>query len=579
MSAEPIDLADPLEQALSPADDRVRLSHWLPPQAGVMPKIRFGHRWVSILWALPISFVVLVAGIALAQALRHLPSIQAFIARYPGEPAAAHAVSSGFPTWLRLTHFLNLFFMTFIIRAGLQILADHPRLYWKRDCTPGTEWLRFQKAVPTGRIWTAKDDSVTIPGWLGIPGLRHSIGLARWWHFSVNLLWTLNGIAIYILLFSTDQWQRIVPTTWEVFPNAVSTALQYLSLTFPPEHSWTKYNGLQQLTYFVTVFVAAPTSILTGFMQSPALSNHAGWFGRVLNRQRARSIHFFALCWFLFYILVHVTLVFIAGMRDNLNMMWAGVHDSSWSGLWVFAAGMTIVMITWCLASPMTLRYARVVQRAGRFMVGGLKGWGERWDPKSQLTEKDISPYFWPNGTMPNSQEFESLVAGGFVDYRLRIDGLVEQPREFSLAELKGMPKQDQITTHFCIQGWSGGAKWSGVPMRHILDLVRPTADAQYLVFYSLADGGEGGRYYDVHKISNMRHALTILAYDMNGEPVSVLHGAPLRLRCENELGFKQVKWIAAIEFVRDFAHLGVVTTKIMSSTGIGNRFDSRNTG
>jgi sulfoxide reductase catalytic subunit YedY len=60
-----------------------------------------------------------------------------------------------------------------------------------------------------------------------------------------------------------------------------------------------------------------------------------------------------------------------------------------------------------------------------------------------------------------------------------------------------------------------------------------------------------------VHKISNMRHELTILAYEMNGAPVSVLHGAPLRLRCENELGFKMVKWIAAIEFVHDFADLG----------------------
>lgn len=559
MSAEPVLLGthDPLEGALNAADDRVRLNHWLPPQAGVMPKVRFGRHWVSVLWALPIAFVVLVAGVALAQALRHLPSIQAFIVRYPGEPASAHAVSSGFPLWLRLTHFLNLFFMTFIIRAGLQILADHPRLYWKRDCTPGTEWFRFQKAVPTGRIWTAKDDSVTIPGWLGIPGLRHSIGLARWWHFSVNLLWTLNGVAIYVLLFSTDQWQRIVPTTWEVFPNAVSTAVQYLSLNFPPEHSWTQYNSLQQLTYFVTVFVAAPTSILTGFMQSPALSNHSGWFGRVLNRQRARSLHFFALCWFLFYILVHVTLVFIAGMRVNLNMMWAGVNDSSWSGLWVFAAGMAIVAIAWCLASPLTLRYARVVQKVGQFMIGGIKSWGERWDPKSELTEQDISPYFWPNGTMPKSAEFESLLAGGFADYRLRVDGLVERPREFSLAELRSMPKQDQITTHFCIQGWSGVAQWSGVPMRHILDLVRPTAEARYLVFYALADGGEGGRYYDVHKIANMRHALTILAYDMNGEAVSVLHGAPLRLRCENELGFKQVKWIAAIEFVHDFANLG----------------------
>lgn len=93
--------------------------------------------------------------------------------------------------------------------------------------------------------------------------------------------------------------------------------------------------------------------------------------------------------------------------------------------------------------------------------------------------------------------------------------------------------------------------------MRDILDLVKPTAEARYAVFYSLADGADGGRYYDVHKVHNMRHALTILAYEMNDQSLSVLHGAPLRLRCENELGFKMVKWIAAIEFVRDFADLG----------------------
>ena len=93
--------------------------------------------------------------------------------------------------------------------------------------------------------------------------------------------------------------------------------------------------------------------------------------------------------------------------------------------------------------------------------------------------------------------------------------------------------------------------------MRDILDLVKPTAEARYAVFYSLADGADGGRYYDAHSIENMRHELTILAYEMNGKPVSVLHGAPLRLRCENELGFKMVKWIVAIEFARDFADLG----------------------
>ena len=548
---------DPIQASLIPADDRVRLSHWLPPQSGVVPRIRFGQRWVNVLWALPIAFVLLIIGVAVAQALRTLPGVQAFLVRYPGVPASAHAVMSGFPAWLRLTHFLNLFFMAFIIRAGIQILADHPRLYWHRDCTPGTDWFRFQKPVPTGRLWTAKDDSVTIPGWLGIPGIRHSIGLARWWHFSVNMLWTLNGIAIYALLFSTDQWQRLVPTTWEVIPNAASTALQYLSLTFPDDHSWTRYNSLQQLTYFLTVFVAAPSSIVTGFLQSPSLSNHLGWVGRVLNRQRARSIHFLAMWWFLLFILAHVTLVFITGARVNLNMMWAGVNDASWSGFAVFTPLIALVTLVWWRASPLTIRHARLVQKTGEFMVGWLQGLAEWWDPKSQLTENDISPYFWLNGTMPHSAEFDALVAGEFASYRLRVGGLVARPREFSLADLRAMPQQEQITAHFCIQGWSGVAKWGGVPMRHILDLVQPTAEARYAVFYSLADGGDGGRYYDVHRMVNMRHALTMLAIDMNGAPVSVLHGAPVRLRCENELGFKMVKWIAAIEFVQDFKDLG----------------------
>ena len=198
-----------------------------------------------------------------------------------------------------------MLFMMFIIRAGIQILADFPRLNWSRDCTPGTEWFRFQHAVPKDRVWTSKDDSVTIPKWLGIPGVRHSIGLARWWHFSIVLLWTINGVAFYVLIFVTGQWLRLVPMTWEVFPNALSTAIQYASLNFPVESSWTRYNGLQQLSYFITVFIAAPVSILTGLMQSPAISNRSGFIGKVLNRQAARSIHFISFCWFVLFILAH----------------------------------------------------------------------------------------------------------------------------------------------------------------------------------------------------------------------------------------------------------------------------------
>jgi DMSO/TMAO reductase YedYZ molybdopterin-dependent catalytic subunit len=247
----------------------------------------------------------------------------------------------------------------------------------------------------------------------------------------------------------------------------------------------------------------------------------------------------------------------MTGLRKETNYMFAGVNNGSWSGFFIFFVAMAVVVAAWLWVSPFTIRRARLVQRTGRLMVGWLKGLMEWFDPRSQLTEKDISPHFWTNGTMPASAEFEALVAGDFVDYRLRIGGLVEAPRQFSLAELKGMERQEQITTHFCIQGWSGVAKWGGVPMRQIMELVRPLPQARYAVFYSLADGAEGGRYYDVHKVSNMRHALTILAYEMNGKPVSVLHGAPLRLRCENELGFKMVKWIAAIDFVSDYADLG----------------------
>jgi DMSO/TMAO reductase YedYZ molybdopterin-dependent catalytic subunit/thiosulfate reductase cytochrome b subunit len=548
---------DPLQAGLSGADDSMRLSTWLPPQTGVMPCIRIDRRWISVLWAIPLTVFLLILGIAVAQQLRTMPGVQEFIARYPGVTPLARAVSSGFPWWLRAQHILNLVFMVFIIRAGLQILADHPRLYWRRDSTPGAEWFRFQHEVPQDRIWTSKDDSVTIPAWLGIPGIRHSIGLARWWHFSFDLLWTINGAIFYVLLFATDQWQRLVPTTWAVFPNAASTALQYLSLQFPADYSWTRYNSLQQLAYFLTVFVVAPLAIVTGLMQSPAIANRFGRLAKMVNRQAARTLHFLVLCWFLLFIFTHVTLVFITGMRQNLNYMFAGVNDNSWTGLMVFGAAMAVIAVAWYFASPFTIRHARVVQKAGRAMLGPIKSAAERWNPKMQYAEKDISPYFWLNGTLPNTDVFKELVRDNFAGYRLRVGGLVARPSVFSYEQIKAMPKQEQITEHFCIQGWSGVAKWGGVPMRHILDLVEPMAEARYVVFYSFADGADGGRYYDVHTISNMQHALSLLAYEMNGAPVSVLHGAPLRLRCENELGFKMVKWIEAIEFVEDFTHLG----------------------
>lgn len=99
-------------------------------------------------------------------------------------------------------------------------------------------------------------------------------------------------------------------------------------------------------------------------------------------------------------------------------------------------------------------------------------------------------------------------------------------------------------------------AKWGGVSMATIVDLVKPRPEAKWVVFYSLGDGADKGTYYDAHPIHHMGHHLTMLAYDMNDQPLSFGHGAPLRLRNEIELGFKQVKWIAGIEFVVHFSEI-----------------------
>lgn len=112
------------------------------------------------------------------------------------------------------------------------------------------------------------------------------------------------------------------------------------------------------------------------------------------------------------------------------------------------------------------------------------------------------------------------------------------------------MSKKTQITLHHCIQGWSGIAAWGGLPLAELVKLVRPTPRAKAVVFYSFGEGAEGGQFYDSLSIENAMHLQTLLAYEMNDEPLTHLHGAPLRLRVENQLDFKMVKWVQAIAFV-----------------------------
>lgn len=532
-------------------------------EMATLPQIRIGRTWFTtgkILTVLvPVGFVLALVTVAAAQQLRTMPEVQSFIKAFPGTGSFSQPVDEGFPWWLRYQHFFNLFLMLFMIRSGIQILADHPRLYLDGDCTPGRDWFRLRGPVPSDRVWTAKNDSVALPGWLGLPGIRHSIGLARWWHFSLDTLWLLNGIIFYILLFSTDQWLRLVPQSWDLIPNAVSTAIQYASLDFPPASGWQQYNGLQMIAYFTTVFVAAPLAMVTGLLQAPAIAARFKTAKGVLNRQVSRTIHFCVLGYFISFVIIHVTMVFSTGLLKNLNHITRGVNDGSPGGLVYFAVGIGLIAVAWVAASPFTLRYPRLVQHAGRLITGWFRDGLESFKPVAKFGEKDISPYFWPNGTEPASEEYRRLADEGFKDFKLRIGGLVENPVEMAFDELKALPKSEQITQHYCIQGWSGIAKWGGVRMSEILKIVRPKPEVRYVVFYSFAHGaGENeGLYYDAHKIEHMQHANTILAYEMNGKPLPELNGAPVRLRNELELGFKQVKWIQGMEFVETFKDHG----------------------
>lgn len=159
----------------------------------------------------------------------------------PADPAYAPKTITpadpiGFPLWLILNHWFNFFFLALIIRSGLSILVDHPRLYWNIGCTPGSDWIRFTPVKePVDKSWTAKDDARYISPILGLPGYRHTIGIARAWHFLNVPFFVLNGVVFIIMLFSTNQWLRLVPVSWSILPDAWNIFVHYATFNMPAE--------------------------------------------------------------------------------------------------------------------------------------------------------------------------------------------------------------------------------------------------------------------------------------------------------------------------------------------------------
>jgi DMSO/TMAO reductase YedYZ molybdopterin-dependent catalytic subunit len=178
-----------------------------------------------------------------------------------------------------------------------------------------------------------------------------------------------------------------------------------------------------------------------------------------------------------------------------------------------------------------------------------------------EFTEADVSPQFRANGsTDPDDDAYQVLAESGFKDWRLRVDGLVERPLQLSLNDLRALPSRTQITRHDCVEGWSCIGKWTGVPLNIVLQHADLKPNAKYIVFYcadspdQFLDASE--KYYESIDLIDAFHPQTILAYDMNGAPLDMPYGAPLRVRVERQLGYKMAKYIMRIEAVESFQHI-----------------------
>ena len=275
-----------------------------------------------VLWSLILLAEVVLVVFA-ARGLTSLPAVADFIARFPGETHLPEGETTGMPAWVRWQHFLNLFFMVLIIRSGIQI---------RREQRPGAYWT---------------------PSWS--KGGAGKVSLTVWFHQCLDMLWLLNGLVFVIIMFATDHWMRIIPTSWEVFPNAISALLQYVSLDWPTENGWVNYNSLQQLMYALTIFVAAPLAAATGLRMSSLWPKNAKKLNAIYPVEVARAIHFPVMFYFVVFVIAHVALVFATGALRNLNHMYAGQDVVNWTGLLIFLGTVVLIVGAWLAARPIIL--------------------------------------------------------------------------------------------------------------------------------------------------------------------------------------------------------------------------------
>jgi DMSO/TMAO reductase YedYZ molybdopterin-dependent catalytic subunit len=225
---------------------------------------------------------------------------------------------------------------------------------------------------------------------------------------------------------------------------------------------------------------------------------------------------------------------------------WLKGAGASLAGLWLAA----------CDRISQSQRGQDVLARAEGLTRRAQRALVDRKALAREFGEAEVSRNFRANGsTDPRDPAYVAHAESGFADWKLVVDGLVERPLSLSLAELRALPARTQITRHDCVEGWSDIAKWTGARLGPLLDQAGLRNEARYIVFHCADSFGEA-HYYESIDLIDAYHPQTILAYAMNGQPLPIAHGAPVRLRVERQLGYKHAKYVMRLEAVADLAHI-----------------------
>lgn len=286
--------------------------------------------WLRPTIIIGVLVIVALAVVFGARGLRTLEPIREFIATYDGHASQPASAPAGMPGWMGWQHFFNMFFLVLIVRTGLQV--------------------RNERKPPAH--WTANKNSFFSP-----PGATpKKVSLTQWLHQSLDVLWVLNGLVFVVLLIVSEHWMRIVPTSWDIFPNMLSGAIQYASLDWPTEDGWVHYNALQVMAYFVTVFIAAPLAVISGIRISTWWPDKNDRLNKIYPVEVARVIHFPVMLYFVFFTITHVFLVFFTGALRNLNHMYTSRDVVDWWGLLIFIGSLVVIAAVWFLTKPLFTR-------------------------------------------------------------------------------------------------------------------------------------------------------------------------------------------------------------------------------